>query len=256
MSGKPKKVKLPKRTPVVRKRKRGVAKRPPPKKVASKAASRRYGEEHKAKTKATKSRRSKLLALRYAAEIRYTTDPAGITLRELSKQEPFTDNVSHNTLKTWYAGEGWKKKRAEYFQNISDSIEKNLGKRLVDTQIEQLRRVDALFEKALDRAESSEPKSMEGMIGAVVNLLRIGNELREKIVKEIVPAQLGGADEGMQVTPKLTEEEARAAAIAIIRTRRTNVRQKVLDDRDDGEEEKPQLRLVGQLPSHKGGGSE
>lgn len=274
MSGKPKKVKLPKRTPVRdRKRKKGVAKRPPPNDRSAstkwvepsldlgieklREMAKDHGIVFNARTKPgmlvqrleefknpAQSKKVEWLALRHAACLRYITDHRGISIKKLSEQELFKDSVSYETFQRWSMVDKWVERRSEFFENIRDDIKKNLGKRLVDIQVDQLKELDVLYHESIKKlkAKKLKPKSLEGMITALVKLVTASNELRDKIAKEIVPEHLGGAQgDGMQVTPKLTEEEARAAAMAIIHQRRAKMRATATDS---GEEEKPQLRLV------------
>ena len=220
---------MPKR----RKRKKGVAKRPPPKDRDP------YGPVLE---NVDGRRKKELLALRHAANIRYITSHPGISLKKLSEQKPFAGNVSHETIRKCSIKKGWLAQRAKYFEGIRDEIKKKLGKRIADIMVEQLNEVDKLFRSTLNKIGASEPKSMEGLINALVNLMKAGNELREKIAKDLIPERLVGVqDEGMQVTPKLTEEEARAAAMAIIHKRRAEMRRQA---GTEGSGEKPHLRVV------------
>lgn len=184
--------------------------------------------------------------LRRMAEIRYVTDPQGISSQELSEIEPFKGVVRPHLMCDWRSKHDWVEKRKKYFDGVSDSIKKKLGKRLVSIQVEQLKELDTLYHDAIAKLKERKlkPKTLEGMITALVKLVTASNELRDRIAREIVPENLGGTrDEGMQVTPKLTESEARAAAKAIIHERRAKMRAAAGSDSAEADD-KPQLRVV------------
>ncbi len=238
-----KKTKKPATKPV-RKRRRNAASRPPPEGVDP------YQELAKEiKPKRGKGRRAAsdgLELIKNLAEIRYVTDPMGISVREMVETEPF-NTVHFRTVSQWCSDGDWVEKRQKHFEDIRDGIKKSMGKRLVKISVEQLKELDAAFKIVKKKFKESKPKSMEGLVGAMTGLVKTSNELRDRIAAEIVPGRLGGpAEQGIQITPKLTEKEARVAARAILHERRAAMRAEAAkkDADDGGDEEKPALRLV------------
>lgn len=230
-----------------RKRRKNAAVAPPPAGVDPYRALAEKVEPRTEESKRKKGRKSKdegLELLRHLAEIKYTTDPKGISLKGMASTEPFCE-VSHKTLSQWCAADDWVDKRQEYFDGIRDGIKKKLGKRLIKISVDQLKNLDSISKTVYRNIKSSEPKSMEGMVAAYTNVVKTSNELRDRIAQEIVPGQLGGpAEAGSQITPKLNEEEARAAALAIMHVRRVKIRAESDEGDDAKSDEKPTLRVV------------
>jgi hypothetical protein len=161
--------------------------------------------------------------LRQLAGIQYSTSQAGITVPEMSRMPPF-DHVSIRTLEGWCAYDHWEDKRKEYFARLRDQIEQRLAASVVETRVQHLQRIDSIAEAIIADIESKEVgyKSREGMITALVKLLEVGDRMREKVAARIAPKlDCAGV---LTLTAELSEDEARAAAKLIMKTRREKLR--------------------------------
>lgn len=187
--------------------------------------------------------------LRHSAGMHYVTNLGGLSIRELNQIPPY-DQVGQSTLERWSVEDEWLARRQRYFAEITAEAEKRLQEKVVRARVRSLARTEEIATQIADEiaAGTVEAKSKEGLITALVRLLGLNEELRDKIAAQVVPTHLGGvSQETIPVTPKLSPEEARAAASAIIQQRRNATRQRLDAERRAGEgepEKKPKLRVV------------
>lgn len=185
--------------------------------------------------------------LRHSAALHYVTSLDGISIRELHKRPPF-DQVSETSLERWCAEDEWVRRRQKYMARIRSDIEAHIAEKMVETRIEQLKQIDAKVGKLFTEIDGVAPKSKEGLITATVRLLEAGDNLREKLSKEVVPEHLGGVQqETIPLTPQLDREDARAAAKAVLQRRRDATRARNQAERgadDKPEQAQPKLRVV------------
>lgn len=185
--------------------------------------------------------------MRHSAALQYVTSMQGVSVRELNKVSPF-DQVSQTTLERWATEDEWVRRRQQYFENIRADIESHIAKKMVKVRVEQLKKIDVQVETLFGQIDAVPPKSKEGLITALVRLLEAGDSMREKLAQEVVPVHLGGVrQKTLPLTPQLSEEEARDAALAILRRRRTIVRAKVKAEKqvfNENSRKKPKLRVM------------
>lgn len=186
--------------------------------------------------------------LRHTAALHYVTSLDGISIRELHKRPPF-DQVSETSLERWCAEDEWVRRRQKYMERIRADIEAHIAEKMVETRVEQLKRIDSEVTTLFAQLDSVKPKSKEGLVTAMVRLIELGNNIRESLAKEVVPEHLGGVQqETIPLTPNLDHEDVRAATKAILHRRREAIRARNLTERGaDGEkkeQKQPKLRVV------------
>ena len=188
--------------------------------------------------------------MRHSAATAYATSLKGVTIRELRETPPY-DQLNHGTLERWCVEDEWVKCRQKYFQEVRAEIESRISEKLVRVHVRQLEKMEDIADQLADEILTNkvEAKSKEGLVTAMVRLLESQDGLREKLAQIVVPAHLGGVEqESLPLVPKVTPEEARAGAKAILQRRRLQARQRVQQERE-GEEKpesgkKPNLRVV------------
>lgn len=172
--------------------------------------------------------------LRHSAALHYVTSLDGISVRQLHNHPPF-DQLGFRTMERWCVEDEWVHRRQQYMERIRSDIESHINQRMVETRVEQLKQIDVKVTSLFGEIDKVEPKSKEGMITALVRLMEAGNSLREKLSKEIVPSHIGGTQQdNVPVTPHLTHEDAREAALAILRRRRAAIRGNLQEEKGNG----------------------
>jgi len=217
-------------TPAKRKRKKRPAKTPPP----------------PAKRAHKNGRAGTAGGLRQLAGIEYTTRFESVSVRVLGLAPPF-DTIPLRTLQHWALVDRWPERRQKYFARIVAKAEEKLGDRLVKARLDELKSRENIADSmAVDiLAGNVESKSQEGMVSALTKLLDSNDSLRERITKSVAPTQMGGPhQDSLPVTPTLTDEEARAAASAVIQIRRTAARQQIQAGAEEKGTAVPRLRVI------------
>lgn len=172
--------------------------------------------------------------LRYSAGIFYTTDLNQCSIADLAKH-PIYRAVPQWKLEEWSSADSWVDRRREIQERWRRQIEVSVGNELVRARVRNLKSLQDVYDKALEKLTDSvedqvlEAKSWEGVAGALVKLAQLMDQWRTELAREIFsnPMIMGGAagdaaDQRAATAPnhaKLTVDEARAAAITILRQR-------------------------------------
>ncbi len=170
--------------------------------------------------------------LRYAAGLYFTTDIRCGTIDQLQRHPVFQE-VPLSTLYQWASRDKWIARREDLLNRWREMIEKKIGESIVQKRVKDLEKLERLFDVGFEQLEKNavEAKSWEGVAGALVKLMSLMDELREKIATQLNPAadmlMSPAASPVAQMAPKVTDDEARAAAKLIIQQRRAGIRAKM-----------------------------
>lgn len=178
------------------------------------------------KSRGAQTHHAAMAWLRQLAGLTFITNQDPISISDISRMENFRD-VPLRTLTRWAAVDQWGERRNQFFLGIRQEIELRLQTKIINVRMNQLAVVDEMFEQAVRIVQSqiAEPNSLEGMIGAAIKLLDVGDRLRERVQRDAIPTSLGqGVHPANAIQPELSEGEAREAAKAIMRLRRENMR--------------------------------
>lgn len=134
--------------------------------------------------------RRELETLRKNAELIFTSDPSNRNLAELQR-DPRFQAVTLETLEQWAREDGWEAKRSSFIETWNKEAQRRLGKKYAAERVNdlgKLERVSAiLMEKLMD--EALQAKSVEGAANALVNVLKMKDDLLVKVADEILPKQ-------------------------------------------------------------------
>lgn len=164
--------------------------------------------------------------LRYAAGIYYATDLNGCTVESLAKH-PIYGTVGLKRLQAWCTEDEWVKRREANREQWRKRIEAAVGSKLAQARVRQLESLQRVYDRALAKLEQEAVRAntWEGVAGVLIRIAEVMDDWRAKIAQEVWPnlseqmAQQGSVANAM-AKPKLSREEARAAALLIIQKRR------------------------------------
>lgn len=159
--------------------------------------------------------------LRRLAENIYVTHPGHISWRKLAELPEFKGKIHPRTINRYCSEDDWVKKRKAYFDGLQEIIKNRVASAQVQARVDHLEKFSGIFEKMLARMEDVEPNSMEGLATAIVRVGKFMEEMRVLVSAEIVPEKgtMAPGTTGSPVPPELNADEARAAALAVIRMR-------------------------------------
>lgn len=169
--------------------------------------------------------------LRLDAGLAYMTHPTGTTIEELHADPRFSV-VSKRTLERWSSEDMWVERRTEFLQAWAEQAKQRLGTELTKARMQEMKDLQEVREIAMEkiRDEMTAPKSLEGMIKALVEIGKREEAVAVGVAGEMMPGdtQMGIA---AAAEHKLTEDERRALTKTILRTRRNQVRaeQQIID---------------------------
>lgn len=196
-----------------------------------------------------------LVGLRYAAAKDYACTFKDVSVAELC-QRPMYAGISQRTMERWCTEDGWVEHRRAFREEYRKGIEKAIGTQLVQTRLEYMKRgeeaLDRLFNKLVpkDEQDMMEPTSLESLVNATRQFWDKVIEEKEKLADAIMPEPIAvqqSENYVPAVRPQLSQSEARAAALTIVRMRRDQIRAalKAEEAATKGEEpEKPHMRVI------------
>lgn len=168
--------------------------------------------------------------LRYAAGIYYTTDLRGCSVLEMTKH-PIYGVVPIGTLERWCMLDDWVKRRVAVLEQWRKKIEAAVGNKLAQARVHQLESLQRVYDKVLLKLETDavEAGTYEGLTNALLRLAEVMDDWRSRLAQEIWPAMAeasagDGRSTALMVRPKLSREEARAAAVMIIQLRQQQLK--------------------------------
>lgn len=176
------------------------------------------------------------LALRYSAAVDYVTSVKDISIRELWTW-PKYQHLALETLHRWSTEDNWWERRLKFMKEVQAEAEAKLHGGLVKARVQQMRRMEEIAQSMEDDilGQRVSPKSKEGMASALVRVLDSAEQLRDKISDQVQPSYVGQNQRDGGVTAEVSEEEARAAATAIMAQRRERIRAQLREARGEDE---------------------
>ncbi len=171
--------------------------------------------------------------IRFSAGVYYTTDLHGTTVAKMHKH-PLFSKVCIDTLANWSTQDRWVERRRDNMDNWRRTIEAKIGNELVNLMTDMLDGVRESFDKAVKEAmrKGLKAKSFEGAVNAMVRSGEFLMDLQDKIFRTVVPdiviapTAVPGAlsPAAASSKPRLSVQEARKAASAILEMRRHEMR--------------------------------
>lgn len=195
-----------------------------------------------------------LAGLRYAAGKDYACTFENVTVQELCER-PMYQGIDVKKMQNWCTVDGWVEHRREFREQYRRAMQKAIGNQLVQTRLALMKRgekgLDRLFKKLVpeDEAEMLEPSSLEALANATRQFWNQVIQEKEALADAIMPASIAVQDSGAalpMVRPELSQSEARAAALTIVRMRREEQRAALVKKM-----EKEGLIIEGQLDGPK-----
>lgn len=199
-----------------------------------------------------------LLGLRYAAGRDYACTFRNLSIEELAKRPMYVEGgVNVKTMQYWCRVDGWVAHRRAFQEEYRSAIERALASQIVMTRKEYLDKgkqgLDLLFAKFLpeDPELQLEPTSLEALANATRQFwdkyIDEAEKLADTIVPESVAAQQQTETALPTVKPQLSQAEAKAAALTVVRMRREEQRAALRAkeaQEGTGEEEAPHMRVI------------
>lgn len=174
-------------------------------------------------TKALATGGMKNARLRREAMLRYVCDPNGLTIEELAQHPMFKGAISQRTLERWASADRWVDERQKFIADWAAKARERLGNRMVQERIKEMDVLSEIVEVGVSkiRGDLVAPKSLEGVIKAVIDGLKYKDELRQAIGDDIIDKTVEGA-KGLpaELPPDLPEIDAAAAARAALIAKR------------------------------------
>ncbi len=156
-----------------------------------------------------------------------------VSVRQMSKN-PTYKAIPYDTLEVWCTNDGWRELRASYRQEIRQKVQALITTEIAQKRVEQLQAMQADYDLLGEilQEKNLKPRSLEGVVNARTRLAGQMDEMRQGLLEQHMPAMvqsLGATptdDSPLRpdMKPRLSDEEARAAATTIIRMRREGLR--------------------------------
>lgn len=172
-----------------------------------------------------------LAGLRYAAGKDYACTFENVTVQELCER-PMYRGIGVKTMANWCTVDGWVEHRREFREQYRKAMQRAIGSQLVQTRLELMKRgekgLDRLFKKLVpeDEDEMLEPSSLESLANATRQFWNQVIQEKQALADAIMPAPIvqESGEALPMVKPQLSQSEARAAALTIVRMRREQLR--------------------------------
>jgi hypothetical protein len=168
---------------------------------------------------------------RFEAGIIYTTDPDGLSVPDLRKDPRFAD-VPEATLYEWSKRDKWVERRKQVFEKIRQKAEAKIGSVLVKARMAEVEELMEVKDIAMTWIRAGlMPKSLEGLVKALIDL----NTRREELSLSIMTEAMPGMQEGRSTGPAIGQSEfsvteARELAHKAIAARRQTIRDELEKD--------------------------
>ena len=171
-----------------------------------------------------------LRILRLLAEARCVLSAEPLDLREVAADKDF-DGVGVHQLRAWSDAGRWTERRAEHLQRLRQQVQSKLAVALRRSRLQQLRAMRQIEHQGmlmLSDPNLTPKNGWESMANAVARLSERIENMQTSIGRDAVagltPAvsQLAQGDVPADMLPELSDEEARAAARAVVEMRRSH----------------------------------
>lgn len=166
--------------------------------------------------------------LRGLAQTEYVASPHSPSIEDLHNDSRFK-HLHIRTLERWAKQDHWVEKRKQYYEQWTNEVRARLGSQMVKHRVEEIALLNELKAMAMDKLkdEMTLPKSFEGVMKVLVDVIRTSDDLRDKITNELA---VGGTTvvEGKVAAPDEIEydsAELEAAAAALLEKRRDKQQQ-------------------------------
>lgn len=182
-----------------------------------------------------------LTRLRVQAGTTFITSPEKISIDHFLRDPRFV-GVSEETLRRWKREDKWTSRRKEMFESIAAKAREALASDLVQTQIDERRRMlqirDVIDVHLLDDELRPKPKTLEGLARARASIGQRIEELAANIIQEVVPKEdeAKAANDAL-LGVELDSEEQQILVQALMAHRRGKKQiAATTDGHDDGQE--------------------
>lgn len=158
-------------------------------------------------TSANALSRVELDTLRRNAELIFTSDPSNRNLAELQR-DPRFQAVSLAQLEEWARLDNWEAKRSAFIETWNKEAQKRLGRKYAAERVADLGRLERVANILMDKLmdEALQAKSVEGAANALVNVMKMKDDLLVKVADEVLPKQ-EQAPAGLAAIPESTPED-------------------------------------------------
>ncbi len=142
-------------------------------------------------------------------------------------------SVSIHTFRDWAREDKWTDRRNTFQKNWQEKLQRTMGDALIRRRMRTMERMDGILDQALTKLETNAVlmNSWEGVAGVLIRIIEKMDEFHEKVAGHLIPAVVSGPSQGggpapisHEARPRLTDEEARGAALHIIKLRRDKMR--------------------------------
>lgn len=191
--------------------------------------------------------------LRYAAGKDYICTFTNVSIEELLER-PMYRGIPQSTMGYWCKADGWVERRREFREQYRKAMDKAIVSQLVQTRYHYMKKgekaLEMLFGKLIPQEEDFqlEPTSLEALANATRQWWDKVIEEKEKLADAIMPEPIAAqqGDSAPTVRPQLSQAEARAAALTVVRMRRDEIRAslKAQEAEQPAEEKKPHMRVI------------
>lgn len=157
-----------------------------------------------------------------AAMYHYATNLNACSLTDMLTEEKFAE-IPIGTLKYWSSLDGWPAEREKFKARLTEKHMDKMAEAMVQARKEQIETNDKLLGVIEMNTQWAEPKSQEGMITAYTRLAQFQDELRQRVLDDVSRTDFAAASTA-PVKANITPQEARVAALAIVKQRQQTIR--------------------------------
>lgn len=176
-------------------------------------------------------------ALRAQARVEYATDSDQCSLVVLNSRPAYA-HLHRRTLEVWCVEDKWVEERERFIRTWQTKIEGRMANALVRIKLNHMEELENIGNVMIGKlkADMLQANSWEGAVTALLKLMDKMDDFREEITTHLAPQIIQATPSGGQSSspgvpavarPVLTNDEARAAALTVVRMRRENMRQQM-----------------------------
>jgi hypothetical protein len=169
-------------------------------------------------------------ALRFAAETFYVLNPNEVSASSMCQMEQFS-TVPVSTMVRWCDQGSWPVKRQDHLDTLRGMLRDRMAQRMVHSRIEQLDAMQDMWDQGIHMLADERLVPKLGWEGVAQTVLRIGHSINETraqtamdLLGEQKPADATSQQVPHDMMPELEQDEAMAAARAIVEVRQRKLR--------------------------------